>query len=92
MTVPLSAGRDWNILEPMPNDWITCQPGVLGGKPVIRGTRISVAFILQSLASGMTVGDIQRAYPHLTQEGILAAVEFAARVMDGESVQPLPSR
>ena len=64
-------------------------PGVLGGKPVIRGTRISVAFVLQSLASGMTVEELLKGYPHLTREGVLAAVEYAARVMDGESILPL---
>jgi uncharacterized protein (DUF433 family) len=80
------------MLEPMQDGWIPCQPGVLGGKPVIRGTRISVAFILQSLASGMSVEDILRAYPHPAREGIPAAVEFAARVMDGESVQSLQIR
>jgi len=68
---------------------IVSQPGVLGGKPVIRGTRISVALILQSMASGMTVDAILTAYPHLTREGVLAAVDFAARVMEGESIQPV---
>lgn len=71
------------------SDWIVSQPGVLAGKPVIRGTRISVAFILQCLASGMPVEAILGAYPHLSREGILAAVDYAARVMEGESVQPL---
>ena len=71
------------------NDLIVSQPGVLGGKPVIRGTRISVAFILHCLASGMTVDAILGQYPHLTREGVLAAVDFAARVMEGESIQPL---
>jgi uncharacterized protein (DUF433 family) len=71
------------------SDLIVSQPGVLGGKPVIRGTRISVAFILQCMASGMTMDAILTAYPHLTREGVLAAVDFAARVMEGESIQPL---
>jgi uncharacterized protein (DUF433 family) len=61
------------------SDMIVSQPGVLGGQPVIRGTRISVAFILQCLASGMTVDAILAQYPHLSREGVLAAVEFAAR-------------
>lgn len=71
------------------NDLIVSQPGVLGGKPVIRGTRISVAFILQCLASGMTVDAILVQYPHLSREGVLAAVDFAALVMEGESIHPL---
>ena len=69
--------------------FIVSQPGVLGGKPVILGTRISVAFILQCLASGMSVEAILRDYPHLSREGVLAAVDYAARVMEGESIQPL---
>jgi uncharacterized protein (DUF433 family) len=76
----------------MTPDWVECKPGVLGGKPVIRGTRISVAFILQSLASGQSVDDILRSYPHLTRDGVLAAVDYAARVLDGETVQPLPAK
>ena len=76
----------------MSQDWIISQPGVLGGKPVIRGTRISVAFILQSLASGMSVDAILGAYPHLSQDGVLAAIDYAARIMDGESVQPIPAK
>jgi len=73
----------------MKEQLIVCQPGVLGGKPVIRGSRISVAFILQSLASGMSLDDILAAYPHLSKEGVLAAIDYAARIMDGETVQPL---
>lgn len=72
-----------------PKGWIVSNPKVLGGKPVIRGTRISVSFILQCLASGMTVDDILRGYPHLTREGVLAAIDYAARVMENERVLPL---
>ncbi len=69
--------------------WIVTDPGILSGKPVIRGTRVSVALILQAVASGMTVDDILRGYPHLTREGVLAALEYAARRMEGEEVHPL---
>lgn len=78
------------ILQAVEQGLIGCDPAILGGKPVIRGTRISVAFVLQSLASGMSVDDILRGYPHLTREGVLAAVAFAARTFDGESVLPVP--
>jgi uncharacterized protein (DUF433 family) len=71
------------------SDWIVSEAGVLGGKPVIRGTRISVAFVLQNLASGKTVEGMLGDYPHLTREGVLAALDYAARVMEGESIQPL---
>ena len=47
---------------------------ILSGKPVIKGTRISVAYILQCIASGMTVEDILLGHPHLTREGIISAI------------------
>jgi len=63
---------------------IVCNREVLGGKPVVRGTRISVGLILQCLASGMTKEDILRAYPTLTPEGLNAALDFAARQFEGD--------
>ncbi len=49
---------------------ITANPHILGGKPVIRGTRISVEFILELLASGATESDILEDYPHLKPSDI----------------------
>jgi uncharacterized protein (DUF433 family) len=54
---------------------------ILGGKPIIKGTRISVEFILELLASGITESEILQDYPHLTKEDILACVEYAAHSM-----------
>lgn len=51
---------------------------ILNGKPIVKGTRISVAIILQCLASGMSKEEILRGYPTLTEEGIMSALEFAA--------------
>lgn len=65
---------------------IECNPEILCGKPVIKGTRISVAHILQCLASGMTVEEILKGYPHLTHEGVMAAIEYAAKELQGEEV------
>ncbi len=59
---------------------------ILNGKPIIRGTRISVALILQNIASGMTREEILRGYPTLTEEGLDAALDFAARQFQGEEV------
>jgi uncharacterized protein (DUF433 family) len=70
-------------------DWITSKPGILGGKPIIRGTRISVAFLLELFASGWTVEQILEGYPHLTREGILAALRYSAEVLHGEQVLSL---
>jgi len=58
--------------------WIISDPKILGGKPVIRGTRISVSFILKCLASGMTVDDILKEWPELEREDIYQALRYAA--------------
>ena len=68
---------------------IECNVKILSGKPVIKGTRISVAYILQCIASGMTVDDILRGHPHLTREGVLAAFDYVAREMQGEEIHPV---
>lgn len=63
---------------------ITSDPAVLVGKPVIRGTRISVELILGWLANGWTYEQILETYPHITQEDILAALAFAEEMMRDE--------
>jgi uncharacterized protein (DUF433 family) len=73
----------------MVNEMIMCDPAILSGKPIVKGTRISVALILQCLASGMTTEDILRGYPTLTKEGVQAAIEFAARQLQGEEIHLL---
>ena len=71
------------------DEWILTNPAVLGGKPCIRGTRISVAFILELLASGASREDIQCSYPQVTSDGLSAALTFAARSMKNEIVWDL---
>ena len=58
-------------------DYIDINPKVMLGKPIIKGTRITVELILEKTAYGYDVNDILRAYPHLTREKILAAYAFA---------------
>ena len=60
-----------------PLDRITSSKDILGGKPVIRGTRISVELVLGLLASGWMVQDILGDYPHITNEDVLACIAFA---------------
>ncbi len=67
-------------------DWIVSDPQILSGKPCIRGTRISVAFILELLASGAAPNDILAAYPQLPAEGLAAAFRYAARAMRNEAL------
>ncbi|MBI2265948.1 MAG: DUF433 domain-containing protein [Armatimonadetes bacterium] len=63
---------------------ITANPKILGSKPIIRGTRISVEFILELLASGFTKPEILRDYPHLKARDIKACLEYAARLSENE--------
>ncbi len=59
-------------------------PGVMVGKPVIAGTRITVEHLLRRLAAGRSVDDVLDDHPHLQREDVLAALAFAAdRVHDG---------
>ncbi len=57
---------------------ITIEPGKRGGKPCIRGMRITVYDVLEYLASGMTVDEILSDFPYLTGEDIRACIAFAA--------------
>jgi uncharacterized protein (DUF433 family) len=57
---------------------ITLEPGKRGGRPCIRGLRISVYDVLTMLSSGMTQQEIQDDFPELTQEDILAVLAYAA--------------
>jgi uncharacterized protein (DUF433 family) len=71
---------------------IVCDPEILNGKPIIKGTRISVGLIMQCIASGMTKEDILQGYPTLTPEGLEAALDFAARQLQGEEVRFFENR
>lgn len=51
------------------------------GKPCLKGTRITVELILESLAAGESIGEIVEQYPMIDREGVLAALEFAANAM-----------
>jgi len=60
---------------------ITTDPEILGGKPVIAGTRISVQLILEKLRDGWSIQDLLEDYPYLTREQIIAAIAYAASAM-----------
>ena len=59
-------------------DIITIESGKRGGKPCIRGMRITVYDVLSYLAAGMTIEEILRDFPYLTREDILASLAYAA--------------
>lgn len=70
-------------------DYITSDPHVMMGKPVIKGTRITVELILEKLSSGETVDQILQAHPRLTREAIHAALAFAAAALRADVVYPI---
>jgi uncharacterized protein (DUF433 family) len=63
------------------SDLIVSSPGVLGGKPCIKGTRLSVEFVLELLAGGASRSEATAAYSALTDEAISAALDYAARAV-----------
>ena len=67
---------------------IVADPAVMMGKPIIRGTRITVELILEKLAAGETIEQILEAHPRLTREGIQAALSFAAKTLRSDVVYP----
>ena len=71
------------------NDRIVIDSNICHGKPVIRGTRMPVAFVVGSLAGGMNFEQIEREY-QVTADDIRAALAFAAERLDSEQYHPLP--
>lgn len=70
----------------MAHDRIEINPEIMGGKPVIRGTRIPVETVLRKLGTGMTADAILADHTRLTREGILAAQSFAADYLADEDL------
>jgi uncharacterized protein (DUF433 family) len=68
---------------------IECDPKVMMGKPVVRGTRITVEHILEKLGAGESIEELLAAHPRLTREAIFAAIEFAAHALRADVVYPL---
>lgn len=72
-------------------DRIEINPKVMMGKPVIRGTRITVELILRKLSEGATLTDLLEAYPRLAREDIQAAIGYAADTLAHEETVILGS-
>jgi uncharacterized protein (DUF433 family) len=68
---------------------IELNPQVLTGKPVVKGTRIAVEFVLQMLATGVSEKEILDNYPRLTGDDIRACMEYALELVRSERVFPL---
>ena len=67
-------------------DHIVSNPAILGGKPCVKGTRISVEFILELVASGASRDDIVKAYPNLTPEDVEQALRYAAESLKNDII------
>ena len=70
---------------------IVIDPDILSGKPVIRGTRLAVEFILELLAAGQTEQDILESYPGLTHPDILACFSYASYLASEYKGFPIPA-
>ncbi|MEW5693093.1 MAG: DUF433 domain-containing protein [Candidatus Hydrogenedentota bacterium] len=68
------------------NERITVNPDIMPGKPVIKGTRITVEFILKKLSEGMTIQELIEAYQTLNYEDVLAALSYSANVVGKEEL------
>lgn len=67
---------------------IIVDPGILVGKPVIRGTRLAVEFIVDLLAQGWSEDEILRNYPGINQDDIRACLSYASELLRAEKVYP----
>jgi uncharacterized protein (DUF433 family) len=67
---------------------IICDPKIMGGKPIVTGTRITVELILEKLAAGDAPHEIIEDYPDLSEESIRAAIKFAADALRSDFIYP----
>jgi uncharacterized protein (DUF433 family) len=70
------------------HDRIVLDPAVLAGKPVVRGTRLSVEFVIGLLADGWSETDVLANYPGLSHEDITACLNYARDLLQSEKVFP----
>jgi uncharacterized protein (DUF433 family) len=67
-------------------DRIIVDPAILVGKPVIKGTRISVEIVLERLSQNLSLQDLFDAYPRLTEDDVKACLEYAHALVQGEKI------
>jgi uncharacterized protein (DUF433 family) len=68
---------------------IEVNPKIMMGKPVIKGTRITVEQILENLSESNSIDDVLLAHPHLTKDQVHAALSFAAQSIRGDEIYPI---
>ena len=71
---------------------LTMNPKIMVGKPIIKGTRLTVEYILNLLAHGATVTEVLEEYPGLTQEDIQACLLFATKSLEDTAFMPLAGK
>ncbi|SOD88088.1 DUF433 domain-containing protein [Spirosoma fluviale] len=67
-------------------DYITSDPTIMFGKPVIKGTRVPVDLVLEKLGNGETIEQLLKSYPRVTQEALYACLLFASETVKNEVV------
>jgi uncharacterized protein (DUF433 family) len=72
----------------MTEDFIESQPDIMMGKPVIKGTRITVELILEALGAGESIEQLLAEHPRLTEDAIRAALRFGARALKADVIYP----
>lgn len=68
------------------SDRININPQIMLGKPVIKGTRISVEMVLRKLSEGLSVDQLLESYDHLTREDIYAALTYASDLVANDEI------
>jgi uncharacterized protein (DUF433 family) len=84
--ITVDAPREDTAFTQTPFDRITQVPGVMGGKPTIRGMRVTVGMIVGQIAERQSVEDILAAYPYLEPEDIHQSLQYAAWLVEGRDV------
>jgi uncharacterized protein (DUF433 family) len=69
--------------------YIEVNPKIMMGKPIIKGTRITVELILEALAAGESIDNLLASWPRLTKEAVQDALAFAADSLKGEKIYPI---
>ena len=72
----------------MTEQLITRNPAIAAGKPILRGTRVSVEFVIGLMADGWTTADILEGYPRLSKEQIEACLRYALDLLESEKISP----
>jgi uncharacterized protein (DUF433 family) len=86
--------NDWYMKEDqrLHRERIVADPRILGGKPVVKGTRIAVDLVLEELSHNPDIGELLVAHPDLTRTDVQACLAYAKDIVTGEEVSPKPPK